>query len=79
MAIEGTHGMLSPHRTEPHGEDELVAGLEPDQVVGSAATPLPRMRVGRAAAFWFWTLRILVLLVSAMVVYTFVANLPGSG
>lgn len=67
------------HCTEPHADAELIDGLEPDQVVGNAAQPLPRMRIGAAGTCGLWLLRIFVLLVSAMVVYTFVVSLPGSG
>lgn len=65
------------HRTEPHPDTELIDGLEPDQLVENAAKPLPRMRVGAMGQFGFWVLRIFVLLVTALVVYTFVASLTG--
>lgn len=67
--------MQESFRTEAHPESELIEGLEPDQVVGSATTPFARMRIGRAGACGLWALRAFVLLVSAMVVYTFLAGL----
>ena len=72
-AVQGSY------RTEAHAESELIGGLEPDQVVGSATRPFSRMHIGRAGACGLWALRILVLLVSAMVVYTFVASLRVAG
>ncbi len=59
-----------------HPEEELVAGLEPDQTVAEASRPLPRYVVGRRVAVLLWVVRVFVLLITAMVVYTFVQVLP---
>jgi hypothetical protein len=60
----------------PHGEDaELVMYLEPDQLSAGTAVPLPRARLGSATTAFLWALRFFVLLLGAMVVYTFVSQI----
>ncbi len=58
-----------------HPDSELIHALEPDQIVKIASRPLPRYRLSRMAKLGLWLLRILVLVISALVVYTFVAAL----
>lgn len=58
-----------------HPEQELVAGLEPDQTVAAASRPFPRCRLGRAANATLWGVRVFVLLITLMVLYTFIAAL----
>jgi hypothetical protein len=57
------------------GDDELVAYLERDQLVTETFRPLPRAHLGRGAVVGLWALRVFVVLVSLMVVYTFFAEL----
>lgn len=59
-----------------HPDDELIHALEPDQVVAAASRPLPRYQLSGAANIALWLLRIFVLLITALVVYTFVLALP---
>lgn len=59
-----------------HPDDELIHALEPDQVVAVASRPLPRCQLSSAANIALWLLRIYVLLITALVVYTFVLALP---
>ncbi len=60
----------------PAGGDEPPwSYLEPKQFVGDRSIPLPRVTLGPGAAAALWALRIFVLVVSAMVIYTFVAQL----
>jgi Mn2+/Fe2+ NRAMP family transporter len=59
-----------------HPDDELVQALEPDQLVAATSMPLPRYQLSRAANVGLWFLRIFVLLMTALVVYTFVKALP---
>ena len=59
----------------PPEEEELIMFLERDQLVSDRAKPVPRAELGRAATVALWGLRIFVLVVSFMVVYTFVAQL----
>jgi hypothetical protein len=59
-----------------HPDDELIIALEPDQVVAAASLPLPRYQLGSAGNAALWLLRIFVLLITALVVYTFIIALP---
>ena len=59
-----------------HPDDELIQALEPDQVVSETSKPLRRYRLNRAANVALWLLRIFVLLMTALVIYTFVEALP---
>jgi hypothetical protein len=67
---------LSP-ATEPEDDEELVDFLEPDQLVTDKSRHVPRVRLTTRASFWLWMLRVFVLVVSAMVIYTFFAQLNG--
>jgi hypothetical protein len=59
-----------------HPDDELIHALEPDQVVAVASRPLPRYQLSSADNVALWLLRIFVLLITALVVYTFIIALP---
>ena len=56
-------------------EEELIEYLERDQLVADTSIPVPPAHLGRRAAVLLWALRVMVLVVGAMVIYTFVANL----
>jgi hypothetical protein len=56
-------------------EDELIMHLERDQFVAETSRPVPRARLSRAVSAGLWTLRVFVVVVGAMVVYTFIAGL----
>jgi hypothetical protein len=56
-------------------EEELVMFLEPDQLVVDKSRPVPRAEISGRANAALWALRIFVLVVSAMVIYTFVSQL----
>jgi hypothetical protein len=56
-------------------EDELIMHLERDQFVAETARPVPRAALGPRATAALWALRIFVVLVSLMVIYTFVDQL----
>jgi len=56
-------------------EQELIHYLESDQLVAERSVPVPRARLSRRASAGLWALRVFVVLVSAMVVYTFVWQL----
>ncbi len=58
-----------------HPDNELIHALEPDQIVEIASRPLPRYRLSPVANLGLWILRIFVLMISALVVYTFIAAL----
>jgi hypothetical protein len=59
-------------RIEP---EEMVMFLERDQLMEDRRRPLPPAAVGRRAHAALWALRIFVLIVGAMVIYTFCAQL----
>jgi hypothetical protein len=57
----------------PH--EELIRHLERDQIVAETSQPLPRARLRSGVAAGLWALRIFVVLVGLMVIYTFIAQL----
>lgn len=57
--------------------EELIAYLESDQLLAERSRPVRRADLSRRARYGLWALRIFVVLVSAMVIYTFVASLAG--
>ena len=59
-----------------HPDDELIHALEPDQVVAVASRPLPRYQLSSAGNIALWFLRIFVLLIATLVIYTFIRALP---
>jgi hypothetical protein len=61
-------------RGQSSGE-ELFMHLEPDQFVAATSEPVPRAPLGPRAKVVLWALRVFVVLVSVMVVYTFVDRL----
>lgn len=69
------HPAPHPHRTEAHADEELIEGLEPDQLVANMSTPLPRMQLSRGWLLFFWALRLFALLLTVMVVAVFVVSL----
>jgi hypothetical protein len=56
-------------------EDEPVMYLESDQLVTETSRPLPRAALGAPAAAGLWALRLFVILVTLMVIYTFIDQL----
>lgn len=61
----------------PADEEELVMFLERDQLTSDRSRPVPRAHLSRGASFALWALRVFVLVLSAMVIYTFLAQLGG--
>ncbi|HEY2398172.1 MAG TPA: hypothetical protein VGH78_04185 [Solirubrobacteraceae bacterium] len=59
----------------PTAEEELILHLEPDQFVAATAEPVALAPLGARAKALLWALRIFVVLVSIMVIYTFVDRL----
>jgi len=49
--------------------------LERDQFVAATSQPVERAQLGAAAVAGLWALRIFVVIVGVMVVYTFIAQL----
>jgi hypothetical protein len=56
-------------------DDELIMDLERDQFVAATAQPVSRVELGRRARVGLWLLRVFVVVVSVLVVYTFIAQL----
>ncbi|MGH2914180.1 MAG: hypothetical protein ACRDMX_04245 [Solirubrobacteraceae bacterium] len=56
-------------------DEPMVGFLERDQLVGDRSRPVARMALSARAAALLWALRVFVVVVSAMVIYTFVAQL----
>ena len=52
--------------------------LERDQFVAETSRPVPRAVLGARVKAGLWALRVFVVLVSLMVIYTFVDQLPTS-
>lgn len=63
-------------RGEGHPDHALIDGLEPDQTVEAAARPFGRYHASPGITALLWVLRVFVLLVAAMVVYTFIVSIP---
>ncbi len=63
---------------KPGGEPDPLRYLEPDQLVADRARPLAQALLSRRASVGLWALRVLVLVLGAMVVVTFISQLsPG--
>lgn len=56
-------------------EQELVMFLERDQLVTDTSRPVPRVALTRRANNALWALRVFVVIVSAMVIYTFISQI----
>jgi hypothetical protein len=56
-------------------EDELILHLERDQFVAETSRPVPPATLSARAIAGLWALRVFVILVSLMVIYTFVDQL----
>jgi len=63
------------YRPEGHHESQLIESLEPDQLVAAVAKPLPRLRLSRPVRIALWAIRIFVVIISVLVVYTFIVQL----
>ncbi len=61
--------------TDSQAEQELVMFLERDQLSADTAIPVSRAHLTRRLNSTLWMLRVFVIVVSAMVIYTFAANL----
>jgi hypothetical protein len=56
-------------------EDGLIMYLEPDQFVAETSRPVRRAPLSARATAGLWALRVFVVLVSLMVIYTFIMQL----
>ncbi|WP_249012035.1 hypothetical protein [Conexibacter sp. DBS9H8] len=65
----------SGHAPSEETGEAVYMHLELDQLSADRRRPLPPARLSPAATVGLWALRIFCLLVSAMVIYTFIAQL----
>ena len=56
-------------------EDELIMHLERDQFVAETSRPVPRAPLSTGTTAALWALRLFVVIVSLMVIYTFIDQL----
>jgi hypothetical protein len=71
-----TRTRMEPAEPDPlANEEELIMHLESDQLVAETARPVAPAQLGRRAVVGLWCLRVFAILVSAMVIYTFIARL----
>lgn len=63
------------HLYEGEPDEDLIAALEPDQLVEVMDMPLARRRLSRRAQFGLWVLRLFLLALAAMALYAFVVGL----
>lgn len=62
-------------RVSEGAETELFMSLERDQFVAETSRPVPRAALSARAITGLWALRVFVVLVSLMVIYTFIVQL----
>lgn len=71
-----TPGLPGRSRVPQGSEHEdLILFLERDQLVADTSKPLPRAQLSPYVSAALWSLRVFTLVVSAMVVYTFMHQL----
>lgn len=63
------------HEPEGHPDSELISSLEPDQLTAVSNQPLPRAQMSRLLNFALLLLRAFSLLITAIVVYVFIAQM----
>ena len=67
--------LADPLRAAAPEDEELVLYLERDQFVADTSQPVPPAVLGRRTRIALWSLRVFVLVLSAMVIVTFIAAL----
>ncbi|HEX3962091.1 MAG TPA: hypothetical protein VHZ03_36595 [Trebonia sp.] len=73
---DARHGSGMPEQDlQPHLEGEQAIHLEPGQLVTETSQPVPRAALNARAATGLWALRAFAVLVSLMVIYTFIGQL----
>jgi hypothetical protein len=64
---------VPPQSRRPSGGPPVF--LEPAQLTAATQQPVPRARLGQGTMTALWGLRVVVIILSAMVIYTFVCQL----
>lgn len=72
-AMHPARTLLSRRRRIPGGNPAVF--LEPGQLTAATRRPVLRAQLGRRATIALWALRVLVIILSAMVIYTFFSQL----
>lgn len=62
-------------QAQERAEDELIMHLEHDQFVAETSRPVPRAPLSARVNAGLWALRVFVIIVSLMVIYTFIDQL----
>jgi len=75
MMTPRDQGLLAVTTDSQSEHEELVGFLEPDQLVNDKARPVARAHLSGSTRFWLWVLRVFVVVVAVMVIWTFVAQL----
>ncbi len=75
LAARFAAGQARQHPEEPAAEEELIMHLEPDQFVAETSRPVPRATLTHGAVVALWALRVFAVVVSLMVIYTFIQQL----
>jgi hypothetical protein len=72
-----SHAEVDEHdpRRPTRPEDEFIMHLERDQLVAATSLPVGRAPLGPRTRAALWALRVFVVLVSLMVIYTFIYQL----
>jgi hypothetical protein len=70
-----TDTRLPSAAADTNPEQELVMFLERDQLTSDTAIPVTRAHLTKRLNTTLWALRVFVIVVSAMVIYTFAAHL----
>jgi hypothetical protein len=68
-------GQVNPKDRQWLDAEEMVGSLERDQLVSDRSRPVPLAVLSRRARAALWGLRVFVLVVGGMVIYTFFAQL----
>jgi hypothetical protein len=55
-------------------DEDLIEALEPDQLVSAMDLPVSRRQLSRVVSAGLWALRVFLIVVTALVVYAFVAG-----
>jgi hypothetical protein len=75
----GEHPLADPPPAPGAGaaeqEEELIMHLERDQFVAETSRPVVRAQLSRGARIALWGLRVFAVVVSLMVIYTFIDTL----
>ncbi len=77
--MNDAHQNSGPQEQDPQpperSQDKQVTHLERDQLVAETSRPVPRAALSARTAAGLWALRVFAVLVSLMVIYTFIDQL----